>query len=280
MPRTVLALILAPLFALAWRTAPAAADRWRLIWSDEFDGSALDPAKWSIVEDCWGGGNNERQCYTADSVSVVDGALRITARSRDVVGPALPEERRGGPGGSTLRLRHYASGKVRTAGKASFRYGRIEARARLPAGQGLWSAIWLLPEHDNYGPFPQSGEIDLAEAVNLGTTDGDAVHGAAHSGPAKGLVQSVTGQARLPDPTGFHVYALEWTPRQMVWLLDGRPYLRAPARPPFDQRFHLILNLAVGGSWPEQNGHGVALSALPATLQVDWVRVYEASAEP
>lgn len=255
-------------------TAPSrAAGQRTLIWSDEFDEATLDPAKWSVVEDCWGGGNEERQCYTADAVSLADGCLRLTARSRDVMGPRLPEERRR-EGLGPLTLRHYASGKVRTAGKASFRYGRIEVRAKLPLGQGLSSAIWLLPEHDNYGPFPLSGEIDLAEAVNLTNGDDDQVHGAIHDGPSARALRSVEGQTRLAPADAFHVYALDWTPQRMTWLLDGRPYRQARTRKPFDQRFHLILNLAVGGRWPESNGHGVSLAALPASMQIDWVRVY------
>lgn len=246
---------------------------WTLIWSDEFDGGALDPSKWSIVEDCWGGGNDERQCYTRDSVSVGGGELHLTARAQDVVGQTLPEELRLGAG--TMRSRPYASGKVRTAGKASFRYGRIEVRARLPAGQGLWSAIWLLPEHNNYGPFPRSGEIDIAEAVNLEADGRNQAQGARHFGGSPEAVRSVTGKARLLVPQSFHVYALEWTPRTMTWFVDRTPYLRARTVKPFDQRYYLILNLAVGGRWPEQNGAGIDLKALPASMAIDWVRVYE-----
>jgi beta-glucanase (GH16 family) len=262
--------------SLGLARAPPAVARdagWTLTWSDDFKGERLDPAKWSIVQDCWGGGNDERQCYTADAVSVGGGELRLTARSQDVVGPARPA---GSPlGQGAMRVRPYASGKVSTVGKASFRYGRLEVRARFPRGQGLWSAIWLLPEHDNYGPFPRSGEIDMAEAVNLGAGAGDLVQAARHFGSSLQAIRSLTGRRRLKDPFGFHVYALEWTPRAMTWFVDGAPYLRARTVKPFDQRYHLILNLAVGGRWPEANGAGIDPGALPATLAVDWVRVYE-----
>lgn len=112
-----------------------------LIWADEFEGGALDTTKWSVVVDCWGGGNNERQCYAAPNISIREGQLVLTARHEDAATPT----------------RSYRSGKVHTRGLASFRYGRIEVRARMPQGQGLWPAIWMLPEHDNYGPYPQSG---------------------------------------------------------------------------------------------------------------------------
>jgi beta-glucanase (GH16 family) len=246
---------------------------WKLVWSDEFQGAALDPAKWSIAQDCWGGGNRERQCYTADAVSVSGGELHLTASSRETVGYALPEERRAESPRTVLG--NYASGKVATKGKASFRFGRIEVRARFPVGQGLWSGIWMLPEHDNYGAYPLSGEIDIAEAVNLVADPHNAVHGSRHFGQTANTLNSFTSKRRLADPAGFHVYALEWTPKTMTWFADGVAYGHARTVKPFDQRYHLILNLAEGGHWPEGNGDGIDLRSLPATVAVDWVRVYE-----
>jgi beta-glucanase (GH16 family) len=241
------------------------------IWSDEFTSGSLDPAHWTASEDCWGGGNGERQCYTPTSVSVGPRGLVLTASPRDVVGPEFPA--RLGRGAGRQRLRHYASGQVTTYGKAAFRYGRIEVRARLPQGQGLWPAIWMLPVDDAYGAFPRSGEIDIAEAVNLGTGGANLVHGSLHAGRALGKMHSLTGATALADPDAFHVFGLDWTPRRLTWLLDGKPYLSAPTRPPFDRRFYLILNLAVGGRWPEANGHGVDPGSLPARMEISWVRV-------
>lgn len=269
---------LAALTAL-W-SSPAMAER-RLIWSDEFEGDRLDPEKWSAAHDCWGGGNNERQCYDPANVEVSGGRLRLTARRETGSGPALPPHM----GGSDRTLtRDYTSGKVQTRGKASFHYGRIEVRAKLPEGQGLWPAIWMLPEHDNYGPYPQSGEIDIAEAVNLGARcrfcrggREHRVHGAVHHGWSLETNRQIGGSRLLPaSADGFHVFALDWTPSKMTWLVDGEPYFTTPGRRPFDQRFHLILNLAVGGSWPEtHNARGVDPAAFPAVMEVDWVRVYE-----
>src|ERR1700761_293998 len=143
------ALAAAAALLLGSTAAHAAAPEPVLIWSDEFSGHLLDPAKWVIDRDCWGGGNQERQCYTdaAGNVAVSGGALCLTARQEPVSGPDRPAEQ----GAGKIVSRDYTSGRIETRGLASFSYGRIEVRARLPAGQGLWPAIWLLPEHDNYG---------------------------------------------------------------------------------------------------------------------------------
>ncbi len=260
----------------ALAVAAALAGEPRLVWSDEFDGAALDRSKWTADVDCWGGGNHERQCYVdrPANLAVEDGTLRITATRARTTGPAWPA-RLGGGGSKSLP---YASARLHTRGKAAFRYGRVEVRAKLPGGQGIWPAIWMLPEHDAYGPYPLSGEIDIAEAVNLGVRcDGcrDEVHGTLHHGRSTRSVRQWGGKAPFADWDAFHVYGLEWTPTEIVWLLDGEAYHREPARPPFDQPFHLILNLAVGGKWPEGAGRsGVDDQALPATMWVDWVRVY------
>jgi beta-glucanase (GH16 family) len=259
--------------------SPAVAGNSALIWSDEFDGANLDPRKWTARRDCWGGGNEERQCYVndAETVTVSDGMLRITARRQAVIGRAKPE---GDPSPERVS-RDFTSGRIETRGLASFRFGRIAVRAKLPIGQGLWPAIWMLPEHDNYGPYPLSGEIDLAEAVNLGVRCMgclDRVQGAVHHGPDPARNRMRSGAVALRNVAAFHVYALDWTPTKMTWSVDGRPYFSEPTRQPFDQRFHLILNLAVGGRWPETTGRGgLDEEVLPATLMIDWVRVF---AEP
>lgn len=234
-----------------------------LIWADEFEGETLDASKWSVVEDCRGGGNNERQCYAAPNVSIQQGQLVLTARHENAATPT----------------RSYTSGKVHTRRLASFRYGRIEVRARMPQGQGLWPAIWMLPEHDNYGPYPRSGEIDIAEAVNLGVDcDGcqNRFHGALHHGPDPSQNREESGSVVTEAPAAFHVFALDWTPERMTWLVDDVPYFSADGRPPWDQRFHLILNLAVGGLWAETSGAlGVDDHRFPAELLIDYVRVYQ-----
>jgi beta-glucanase (GH16 family) len=271
---------------LAFAT-PAAARDWKQVWADEFDGPALDLSKWSYAEDCGGGGNNERQCYTAspDSVSVKGGVLRLTARRQAATGIANPWD-----GSKATRTLDYSSGKILSRGKASWRYGRVEARARTPGGQGVWPAIWMMPEGDAYGGWPRSGEIDILETVNLGapceSCDGgreNRIFGTLHFVDAAGVHGQKGGQT-VPSPTadGFHVYAVEWSPEAIAWSVDGRTYARAKAADwspvgaakPFDQPFHLILNLAFGGGWPEgANAKGVDETALPAVFEVDWVRV-------
>lgn len=265
---------------------------WRQVWSDEFDEARLDLSKWSYAVDCGGGGNHELQCYVdqADTVSVQGGLLRLTARKQTTTGPPAPWA----PAGAPFETRDYRSGKILTRGKLAWRYGRIEARARIPGGQGVWPAIWMMPEGDSYGEWPRSGEIDILEAVNLGAPCAgcpggreNRIFGTIHFGAGAGADHRQLGGQTVPPPTadGFHVYAVEWSPGQIVWSVDGRAYFQArvedwkpaagAATPaPFDRPFHLILNLAVGGDWPEgANAKGVDDAALPATMEVDWVRV-------
>ena len=160
----------------ALSTAPAAANEappgeWRLVWSDEFDGPQIDRAKWDFDVDCWGGGNDERQCYTDSrrNAFIRDGKLVISARKERASGPAFPLSQRSEPGKANARAtRDYTSARLVTRGKAAWTYGKIEVRAKLPGGQGTWPAIWMLPEGNAYGTWAASGEIDILEAVNLG----------------------------------------------------------------------------------------------------------------
>lgn len=286
-------------FTLLLAPAAHAQAPWTLVWSDEFDGDRLDETKWTYAADCGGGGNDERQCYvfSLETVSVGGGVLKLTAIKRKTRGLANPWAGPTGP----MKTGDYASGKILTQGKASWRYGRIEARARVPEGQGVWPAIWMMPELSTYGGWPKSGEIDILETVNLGApcpADGETcaggrenrIFGTIHfAGDASGTHRQHSTATPMPaSADGFHVYAVEWTPEAITWFVDGHQYAQAkPAdwkrddlKPeeagaaPFDQPFHLILNLAFGGRWPEgANAKGVDESALPATMAVDWVRV-------
>lgn len=278
--------------------APAAAEDWKLVWSDEFDGSKLDLAKWNFEVDCWGGGNNERQCYTASprNTRVSQGKLVITARKERTTGPALPASQRPDPAApGALATREYSSARLTTRGKASWRYGRIEMRASLPQGQGMWPAFWMLPEKDLYGTWPASGEIDILEAVNLGVpcktcTGGreDTILGTLHFGkPWPGNVHSGTEIHAPAVLRGYHLYAIEWQPDRIIWQLDGKTYatrLRSEwwssgssvSGAPFNQPFHLILNLAVGGGLAESRGiGGVSATNFPKRYAIDWVRVWQ-----
>jgi beta-glucanase (GH16 family) len=278
--------------------APAAPPTgWDMVWSDEFSGSAIDTANWSFDTDCWGGGNDERQCYTDSkrNAEVADGMLVITARSEHVSGPALPAAQRvAAKHPNSKATREYSSARLTTRGKAAWRYARIEVRARLPHGQGTWPAIWMLPEKDSYGAWASSGEIDVLEAVNLGvackTCAGgpeDTILGTIHFGKVWPGNKFASTEIHYPEVLeGFHTFAVEWEPKRITWLVDNRVYAVRNAsewfsggssKPgtPFDQPFHLILNLAIGGHLPETRGlGGVAEGGFPKRFEIDWVRVW------
>ena len=276
----------------------ALAGDWQLVWSDEFDKPVIDKAKWGFDVDCWGGGNNERQCYTAskNNAAIIDGKLVISARQERSTGPALPKALRGTASDPTRTVtRNYSSARLTTRGKAAWRYGRIEVSASLPQGQGTWPAIWMLPEKNAYGPWPVSGEIDILEAVNLGvscascpTGREDTILGTLHFGAKPPANEHKGAEIHAPRVLeGFHTYAIEWQQDRMIWQIDGRTYAertadewwssgsKAPGAP-FDQAFHLILNLAIGGGLAEKRGlGGVSTEDFPKHFAIDWVRVWQ-----
>lgn len=290
-----------PLAALA-AALPAgarAADDWTLVWSDDFSGGRIDRSRWTLEDDCWGGGNDERQCYTRSSrnAAIEDGKLVITARHEHVTGPALPADlRRTSATPEAQVAREFSSARLTTRGKAAWRYGRVEVRAKLPLGQGTWPAIWMLPERNGYGPWAASGEIDILEAVNLGVPCAhcpggreNTILGTLHFG-GKSPANQHKGE-EVPFPAvldgGFHTYAVEWQPERITWLFDGQPYAVRSANEwyttgstapgaPFDRPFHLIINLAIGGKLPEGRGlGGVQDDGYPKRMEVDWVRVWQ-----
>jgi len=260
---------------------------WSLLWFDEFDGDSLDLAKWNTTDSwgrdqCFGGGNNEAQCYTdsADNISIVDGNLVLTAR----------------PETGLAQGRTYTSGRVQSSGKGDWTYGKFEIRAQMPTGQGTWPAIWMLPTAQAYGGWAASGEIDIVETVNLGAggcsscDNGieDRAHGTIHFGGEWPRHTRTGGSTHLDDINAFHTYTLEWYRDEMRWLIDGEEYVRRSntqwrsdaaqgnAYAPFDERFHLILNLAIGGDWPTgANERGIDPTGFPKQMLVDYVRVYE-----
>lgn len=241
---------------------------WKLVWSDEFAGKEIDFTKWSVEENGHGGGNNELQFYVdrPENVRVENGNLVIEARR--------------GKFGSGGVEKEFTSGRVRTKRHASWKYGRFEIRAKLPGGQGIWPAIWMLPDKEPYGGWAASGEIDIMELVGH---EWDTVHGTLHHG-ASWPNNVHTGQPfKLKKGNfgdDFHVFALEWEEGEIRWYVDGKLYQtqnqwsstggKFPA--PFDQPFHLILNVAVGGNWP---GPPNDATVFPQQMLVDWVRVYQ-----
>ena len=272
---------------------------WALIWSDEFDSGEIDRKKWGFDVDCWGGGNEEHQCYTKSkrNAAVENGKLVITAHRGRTTGLALPlHQRRGSAMPDAEVARAFSSARLTTRAKAAWRYGKIEVRAILPQGQGTWPAIWMLPEKETYGPWAASGEIDILEAVNLGVSCAkcpggreNTILGTLHFGGKWPNNKHNGDEVASPDVLdgGFHTYAIEWQPRRIVWTVDGRTFAErtvsewsttgssAPGAP-FDQRFHLIINLAIGGKLAESRGiGGVREDGYPKRMEIDWVRVWQ-----
>jgi len=228
--------------------------RYQLVWADEFNGNRIDTTAWTFEAGNSGWGNNEHEFYQASNATVKNGNLIITAR-KESVGTAS-----------------YTSARMKTQGKKKFLFGRIEARIKIPVGQGLWPAFWMLGENISSVGWPKSGEIDIMEHIN---TD-SLLYGTAHWDGGKGHVQS--GDTILFSPSVYHAYDVEWTPENIIWQVDGKEYHRLNIAndtnntAAFHQPFFILLNFAVGGNWP---GHKIDESKLPASMYVDYVRVYE-----
>jgi beta-glucanase (GH16 family) len=253
---------------LAWLfTMPAWGQSYQLVWHDEFDGTQLDLTHWEpqIGTGCpelCGWGNNELQYYRAQNATLAGGFLTITAKRENFGGA------------------NYTSARLRTRNRADWECGRFEMRAKMPIGQGIWPAFWMLPTDEVYGGWAASGEIDIMEYLGH---DPDRVFGTLHYGGPYPQNQSSSGSFTLASGTfndDFHVFVLEWEPCEIRWYVDGFLYSTktnwnstgGPYPAPFDQRFHLLLNLAVGGNLP---GPPDPTTVFPQQLIVDYVRVYQ-----
>lgn len=246
----------------------ALSDDWKLVWSDEFNDPKLNYAQWGIEENAFGGGNHELQIYTdrPKNVRVMNGRLILEAHkdNAQIAGTQRP----------------YSSGRIRTKHRGDWQYGKIEVRAKLPSGKGLWPAIWMLPTDEKYGTWAASGEIDIMEFKGQ---EPNRIHGTLHHGGKWPNNQHTTKTLDLPQGNftdSFHTFGVEWERGKIHWTLDGKIWQTQtkwssaggayPA--PFDQRFHLLLNLAVGGQFL---GNPDAKTQFPARMEVDWVRVYQ-----
>ncbi len=243
---------------------------WKLVWSDEFNGpdnSGVDPGKWVMETGGGGWGNNELETYTdrLENVHIENGSLVIKANQETYTG-------------TDGRTRNYTSGRLKTQGKFSRQYGRFEARIKLPQGQGIWPAFWMLGDDFPQAGWPACGEIDIME--NIGKepfTVHGTIHGPGYSGGSGiGAAFNLAGGRKFADD--YHVFAIEWEPDIIRWLVDGQVYqTRTPADLPagrkwvFDHSFFILLNLAVGGNWP---GNPDATTVFPQKMFVDYVRVY------
>ena len=232
-------------------------------WQDEFDYTGLpDPAKWSFQQGGDGWGNHELQYYTHSkkNAQAGDGVLSIVARKQKT------------------DTRNYTSARLASKGKGDFLYGRFEIRAKLPAGRGTWPAIWMLPTDQAYGGWPKSGEIDIMEHVGY---DPGRIHVTMHTGAYNHTIGTQKTAIHAVDDatTEFHRYRVDWTPDAIRGYIDDVQVYEfanegtGPAAWPFDQRFHFLLNIAVGGDWGGKEG--VDRDIFPATMQVDYVRAYK-----
>lgn len=266
--------------------------QWELVWSDDFDGAELDSTKWSFERNCRGGFNNELQCYTnrqgsstESNVYFEDGIMHIVARKENFNGQAKHDDEAGYNVNDTSAPRNYTSARLRTKNKGDWKYGRVDVRAKLPQGQGIWPAIWMLPTNSEYGGWPYSGEIDIMEAVNSNTgTFGNTIHGTLHYG---GLTHQYLGKTFVPGANiwdEFHTYSIEWEEGTIRWYVDENHYAtqtsdkwytdktNSPSAAPFDKAFHLLLNLAAGGNWP---GNPNDQTVFPQIFSIDFVRIYQ-----
>lgn len=230
-------------------------DRWNLVWSDEFEYSGLpDPEKWGnevgFIR------NNELQYYTErriENTVVHNGNLLIIGRKEK------------------YDTADYTSASITTDGKYSWTYGKIEARMKLPKGQGWWPAFWMLGQNVHDIGWPECGEIDIMEHIN----NEDVVHGTLHWYNKDHISD---GKTISCDVTEFHNYAIEWDSDSIKWFLDGKQYHQFPVKAEitgteaFHLPFYIILNLAIGGSWPKDPDE---TTIFPDTVFVDYVRVYQ-----
>lgn len=251
-------------FGCKTQTIPVKKDR-VLVWSDEFDQDGLpNPAIWGYDVGGHGWGNNELQFYTEgrkENARIEQGKLIIEARKE------------------AWEDKKYTSARLVTRNKKPILYGRIEARAKLPKGVGSWPAIWMLGQNIQELGWPLCGEIDIMEHVGF---DQNRVHGSIHTKAYNHNIGTQKTASRMVEGVSenFHIYAVEWTPTQITFLINDMPYLtfNKDAKAdnltwPFDKPHYLLLNIAVGGFWGGQKG--VEDQIFPLKMEVDYVRVYQ-----
>ncbi len=261
--------------------APVARPGWKLVWSDEFDKPGLpDPAKWDYEQGLVR--NNEAQYYTRarkENARVENGLLVIEARKESWENPDYdPNSSTPGRGRRGRAGAEYTSASLTTRGKASWTYGRIEVRAKLPAARGTWPAIWTLGTNQREVGWPACGEIDIMEFVGYEPV---VIHANVHTETYNHTKRNGRGgQTTLPDASeAFHVYALEWDAQKLDFFVDNHKYFTCKndgtgaGAWPFDKPQYLILNLAVGGAWGGQRG--IDAAGFPQRYYLDYVRVYQ-----
>lgn len=241
----------------AFSNTVKAADNYELVWSDEFNGNYLDTNTWNyeIGTGSWGWGNNEQQYYTDRNIKVSNGTMKITAKREDYGGMK------------------YTSSRITTKNKKNFKYGKIEARIKMPKFKGVWPAFWMLGANQDSVGWPKCGEIDIMEAIN----DENLVYGTLHwfNDPGNNNADSGSSVA-VANRTEYHVYGVEWTADKLRWYVDGKVYRTMDvSNDSFSEvrkEYFVIFNMAIGGQWP---GYDIDETAFPATMEVDWVRAYK-----
>lgn len=245
-------------------STPMSYPGYTLVWNDEFNGTALsNDWVFEIGTGSNGWGNNELQYYRAENAEVRDGALVITARQQAFAG------------------RQYTSARIKTQGKKSFQYGRIDIRAALPKGKGIWPATWMLGNNFPTAGWPHCGEIDIMEMVGgPSPTEGDrTIHGTVHWADANGNHSDFGGSNSVNSgifADNWHVFSIIWDSQKIVWFRDDIKFHEINITPPslseFHQEFFFIFNVAVGGNWP---GSPDASTQFPQRMAIDYVRVFQ-----
>lgn len=261
--------------------APASAEDWKLVWSDEFDKPGLpDSSKWSY-EEGWIR-NRELQYYTRareENARVENGMLVIEARKERIKNPSYDPNAKS-KSNKSREYTEYTSASLTTRGKAQWTYGRIEARAKLPTGRGMWPAFWALGTNSREVGWPACGEMDIMEYVGF---DPDTIHANFHTKKYNHVLGTGKGKTiKVPKPfEDFHVYAIEWYPDRIDCFVDDTKYFTFKNEGtgsdvwPFDKDQYLILNSAIGGAWGGQKG--IDDSIFPQRYYIDYVRVYQKS---
>lgn len=239
-------------------TTPESYDGMTLVWRDEFSGTAVNTTDWTFETGGGGWGNQELENYTTTNATVSDGYLTITAKKE----------------GSS-----YTSSRIKTAGKHDFQYGRIDIRAKLPSGQGIWPALWMLGSNFDAVGWPKCGEIDIMEMIG-GSGRENTVYGTPHwyNSPEQEHA-SFGGQTSLSSGTfadKFHVFTIVWDASKIAWFVDDQKFHEIDITPEslseFNAPFFLIFNVAVGGNWP---GSPDGTTVFPQSMLVDYVRVFQ-----
>jgi len=258
----------------------ACAGPWKLVWSDEFDYSGLpDAKKWTYEQGFIR--NRELQYYTrarAANARVENGTLIIESHKERFKNPDYQPDAGSRRWKNSRQYAEYTSASLTTMGKAHWRYGRIEVRAKLPTGRGTWPAIWMLGTNIRQVGWPRCGEIDILENVGF---DPNRIHANIHTqkyNHARGTNKGASITVDKPFEK-FHVYAVEWSPQRMDFFVDDTLYFTYENENsgeeawPYDREHYLILNTAIGGSWGGQKGIDEAI--FPVRYSIDYVRVYQ-----